>query len=50
MFSPCECCTYKTEHREGHRIITGCKDEEKAKGVKYKEMYDAVMESLSKLN
>ncbi len=25
-------------------------DEEKAKGVKYKEMYDAVMESLSKLN
>jgi valyl-tRNA synthetase len=24
-------------------------DEEKAKGVKYKEMYDAVVESLAKL-
>ena len=38
MFSPCECCTYKTEHREGHRIITGCKDEEKAKGFHQNEL------------
>lgn len=39
MQSPCECCIYKIEHREGSRIFTSCQDDAKKSGFVYDDFF-----------